>query len=149
MLVRLCVRVSHVSTCELVSSQGHLVIPQAYQGQRTHKYQRQMPHTHSKNNCVSSGCRCHSSLSLPLCLSCCVCMYGIFNFIIGTQATHLPLRIAAHRSSSRAPSIVLACSSFSSCSSSPSWPAHCASGRRIAEHLWRRQRAMACIPNAQ
>lgn len=41
-------------------------------------------------------------------------MYGIFNFIIGTQATHLPLRIAAHRSSSRAPSIVLACFSFSS-----------------------------------
>lgn len=130
MLVRLCVRVSHVSTCELVSSQGHLVIPQAYQGQRTHKYQRQMPHTHSKNNCVSSGCRCHtpsfSSISLPLCLSCCVCMYGIFNFIIGTQATHLPLRIAAHRSSSRAPSIVLACSSFSSLACSLCfWAAHC------------------------
>lgn len=41
--VCVCLPVLTGCACELVSSQGHLVIPQAYQGQRTHKYQRQMP----------------------------------------------------------------------------------------------------------
>lgn len=89
MLVRLCVRVSHVSTCELVSSQGHLVIPQAYQGQRTHKYQRQMPHTHSKNNCVSSGCRCHSSLSLSL--SVCHAVFVCMEFLTSLSGLRPPI----------------------------------------------------------
>jgi len=132
-----CVWESVAYTCELVSSQGHLVIPQAYQGQRTHKYQRQMPHSSSNSNNTSNDnsnynkCNPVSVTRLPIqsvcptvCLSFCVCMYGIFNFIIEADATILSLRIAAHLCPRNASPSDLVLVSLSL--------------RRIAQHLWQR-----------
>jgi len=122
-----------------VSSQGHLVIPQAYQGQRTHKYQRQMPHSSSSSNNMNNNndnnnynkCNPVSVTRLPIqsvcptvCLSFCVCMYGIFNFIIEADATILSLRIAAHlcpRNASPSDLVLVSLSLW-----------------RIAQHLWQR-----------
>lgn len=75
--------------CELVSSQGHLVIPQAYQGQRTHKYQRQMPQKQQQQQQLHPCPFSFFALSLSLFLSVCICMYGIFNFII-EPGCHFP-----------------------------------------------------------
>lgn len=93
--VCVCGRVSHVSTCELVSSQGHLVIPQAYQGQRTHKYQRQMPHTQQQLCEMSLSFSLTLSLSLShcdcLCRSVCHAVFVCMEFLTSLSGRRLPI----------------------------------------------------------